>query len=129
MSENPQTNLPENALQIPPVPIQLAALETLAWREFNASIAPLPEDRVNGYFIPVDDINSILNYVQKGVRVYFALRDSGTSAQANLHLYIVPVDANGNDKLTDQQGNSLVYDTTMPCPSLCGAPNALNGCQ
>ncbi len=112
-----------------PVPIPIAAAETLAWRNFNATIAPEPDNRVNGYFIPIEDIKSIMGYAEKGVRVYFALRDTGSSVQANLHLYIVPVDAAGNDKLSDEQQPTLIYDTTLPCPSACGEPNALNGCQ
>ncbi len=43
------------------------------------------------------------------------------------HIYVVPLDENGNDKLFDAAGNSLIYDSTMPCPSMCGVGNQLNG--
>ena len=118
--------------QQPGVPIPEAAAQTQNWRNFMNSITPNePTQRVNGYHIPIDDINNILSHATSGVRVYFALppNDPNPPTQSAVHLYIVPLDANGNDILENQQGDSLIYDTIMPCPTMCGDGNVLNGLQ
>jgi len=112
-------------LQASPVPIPDAAKETFRWREFIRTVAPQdPSAWINGYFIPIDDINSIMGYAVNGARVYFAMRED-----SSIHLYIVPVDGNGDDILENSQDESLVYDTTLPCPNMCGSPNELNSNQ
>lgn len=123
-------NSNENSSNLPlGVPVSEAQIETAAWRTFIDSIVPSGgENRVNGYYIPITDIQNIpRSYPDAvGVRTYFALRGGKGPAQAMLHLYIVPVDENGDDVL-EVNGVSTIYDTTMPCPQICGTPNALNG--
>lgn len=87
------------------------------------------QDQVNAYFIPIDDITAILQYAAGGIRTYFALRQDENGLNQQLHLYVVPVDSNGDDVLFNPsaQPDTLIYDTTLPCPSACGAPNQLNG--
>jgi hypothetical protein len=111
-----------------PVPVNDAATETAAWRTYDAQKFPNPADRINGFFIPIEDVNAALLNASTGVRVYLALKETGTSLQDRLHLYVVAVDANGNDIL-EVQGNSVVYDATMPCPNTCGQANDLNSTQ
>ncbi len=119
-----------------PVDINLAQDETKAWRQFSLEFlrANTPGNMVNGYYIPIADINAVIAAAQSvgttasAVRAYFALRTSGDSAQANLHMYIVAVDdATGDDIIQNQAGDSLIYDTTIPCPTMCGTGNVLNG--
>lgn len=127
---------------VPGINLQLASTETALWREFNKSTVS-PEDQdgnlINAYFIPIEDIQNVvlgnaraLGYQPSGIRVYFALRDGEcTPAQDNLHLLVVAVDEQGNDvyQYDPQNGQptiSLVYNATLPCPSVCGTPNPLN---
>lgn len=109
-----------------PVDLVKAAGETEAWRDFMSTMPN--QDVINAYFIPIDDITAILQYAASGIRTYFALRQDSNGLNQQLHLYVVPVDANGNDVLLNptSQPDTLIYDTTMPCPTLCGAPNPLN---
>ncbi len=120
----------DNPQPVPtPVDITKAAAETKAWRDFMATLPQV--DQVNAYFIPIEDITNILQYATNGIRTYFAIRNDAQGANAQVHLYVVPVDANGNDMLWGPQGQSqsLIYDTTMPCPNVCGASNPLNTTQ
>ncbi len=117
----------------PGVPLPDAAAQTQNWRDFMVSITPNdPTQRVNGYHIPIADINDILSHAVSGIRAYFALPTENPNppsppTQSAVHLYIVPLDANGNDILTNAAGDSLIYDTTVPCPTMCGQGNILNG--
>lgn len=119
--------------QQPGVPLPEAAAQTLNWRNFMISITPEdPTQRVNGFHIPISDINNLLAYAASGMRVYFAMPGADPQppqppTQSTIHLYIVPVDANGNDILENEQGVSLIYDTILPCPNVCGSANVLNG--
>lgn len=110
------------------VPVQIASNQTEAWRNFMATLPA--QDQINAYFIPIGDITSILQFAKQGIRVYFAMRPVGQGANQQVHLYVVPVDEQGNDQLENPQtadpSDTLIYDTTMPCPNMCGAPNALN---
>jgi len=110
------------------VPIQVAANQTQAWRDY-ISTQPA-QDQINAYFIPIGDITSILQFAQQGIRTYFALRPVQGGLINQLHLYVVPVDEFGNDVLYNPQtadpSDTLVYDTTLPCPSMCGDANPLN---
>lgn len=126
---------------VPGVDITTVQTELAQWRTFNAQVlngGQNSADIVNGYFIPIGDIQNVilgnataLGYTPTGVRAYFALRSpQNTPAEANLHLYIVAVDQNGNDVVEytppptqndpNPQPVSLVYDTTVPCPPTCG---------
>ena len=110
-----------------PVDLVKAASETQAWRAFMSDMPN--QDQVNAYFIPIEDITSILQYAATGIRTYFALRTDANGLNQQLHMYVVPVDVNGNDVIFNPsaQGETLIYDTTLPCPSACGGPNQLNG--
>ena len=118
----------DNPQPVPtPVDITTAAAETKAWRDFMATLPQV--DQVNAYFIPIEDITNILQYATNGIRTYFAIRNDAQGANAQVHLYVVPVDANGDDVLFHgpaAQPQSLIYDTTLPCPTACGTANPLN---
>jgi hypothetical protein len=113
-----------NLQNIPPVPVQDAATETAAWRTFISSVTNDPKYLINGFFIPLSDISNTIQYAATGFRVYGAIKEDGT-----FHLYVVAVDANGDDVLVDGNQGSLVFDSTCPCPNMCGGGNVLNGNQ
>ena len=114
-----------------PVPVNEAAGQTYNWRNFMTTVTDY--DTVNGYFIPKDDILAVLDNATNGIRVYFALPDADAEPTPgvihSVHLYVVAVDGSGNDVIHDPEAiaNSAIYDTTVPCPTVCGTPNALNG--
>lgn len=56
-----------------------------------------------------------------GIRTYYGIDEKG-SAQ----LYLVGVDAIGNDILADSKGNSLILDRSWPCPPYCPNGSPLN---
>ena len=107
-----------------PIPVPTAAAETAAWRSFIAGVTQNPNYLINGFFIPIGDITNTIQYAVNGFRVYMGMRQDGT-----LHLYWVAVDADGNDVIQDASQNSLVFDTTVPCPTCCGGGNVLNTTQ
>jgi hypothetical protein len=134
-TQTPLTNI------TPGVDIESAAIETASWRTFMDGLVGAGEqDRIYSYHIPIEDILNIVNAeIPEGkemtkptaVRAFFALRPAsvgpnGSAAQKRLHLYMVPVDVNGNDVL-EIDGVSVIYDTTQPCPNMCGIGNDLNG--
>jgi|GEM_PF-2425646 len=144
--QSPEQNEPQ-PLNPMGVDLNKAAGETAAWRSFMDKLEGAGhQDRVYSYFIPIADVFNLINIgiygsdkmpqveqidmqVISGLRAYFALRppgENGPNAQEMLHLYMVPVDMNGNDIL-DVEGNSVIYDTTQPCPNMCGVTNPLNG--
>jgi|GEM_PF-2879357 hypothetical protein len=50
----------------------------------------------------------------------------GIDSTNTIHLYLTPVDANGNDViLTNDQGQQIVYDLTSPCPVTCEPTSVL----
>ncbi len=106
-----------------PVPVNLASAETASWRNYiNTNISP-GEMPIYGFYIPLNDIQQIMQYAVGGVRVYGALPVA--DQLSGMHLYIVPVDGSGNDIITVNSA-SVIYDTTQPCPPCCGEPNELN---
>ncbi|MBE2290313.1 MAG: hypothetical protein IAE95_12215 [Chitinophagaceae bacterium] len=107
-----------------PVPVATAAADTAAWRTFIAGVTQDPNYLINAFFIPIGDISNTIQYAVNGFRAYMGMREDGT-----LHLYWVAVDADGNDVLEDSNNNSLVFDSTFPCPTCCGQSNALNSTQ
>lgn len=107
-----------------PVPVSTAATETAAWRTFIGGVTQDPNYLINAFFIPIGDISNTIQYAVNGFRAYMAMREDGT-----LHLYWVAVDADGNDVLEDSNNNSLVFDSTFPCPTRCGQSNSLNSTQ
>lgn len=112
------------------VPVNLAAVQTSNWRDYMTQELADPNELIKGYFIPLDDLNDVMTNAVNGARVYFALPQILPQADIRgLHLYIVAVDAEGNDILEGPNGESTVYDTTLPCPTMCGEPNELNGFQ
>lgn len=154
---------PTLPIPVPPsVNIEDAKRQTLNWREFLAGIPSI--DQIRAYYIPLDDIERIIHNPNNqsvtdcpvsGIRAYFALNQplvqqakNGapanevdiTSANPYIHLFVVAVDANGNDIINDTIGagdggalvsktgtaDSLIYDTTMPCPPLCAGASVLN---
>jgi hypothetical protein len=115
-----------------PVPVPIAAEQTYNWRQFMLGLTNY--DPVNGYFIPKDDILAVLQYATNGIRVYFALPPENDMPLVGelhtVHLYVVAVDGQGNDRIHNPEtlpASSMIYDTTVPCPTLCGSPNVLNG--
>lgn len=110
------------------VPVDLAAVQTSNWRDYMTELVQDPNDMIKGYFIPISDLTDVMQNAQKGARVYFALPEQGEEVDIRgVHLYVVAVDEDGNDILENSNGDSLVYDTTVPCPNMCGEPNKLNG--
>ena len=73
-------------------------------------------NETKGHFFGKDILNQILGQEGcMGIRMYY-----GISSEGNKELVIVGAEANEDD-MTD-----LVADLSSPCPSLCGAANALN---
>lgn len=98
------------------IPLEMAAEWTLSWREREAL-----ED-INGYFIPMEDINEVmLETGIKNMRGYLGIDGNGEN-----HLLLVGVDSKGNDMI-DEESGQFVYDYTKPCPQQCGDGNVLNG--
>ena len=75
-----------------------------------------PNDRL-GHFMGKDILNSILAQSGcMGIRVY-----NGLDTRGNRELVFVGVDANENDMVS-----GIVADHSVPCPTFCSTPNALN---
>lgn len=54
----------------------------------------------------------------KAVRAYIGIK--GAVADSNFHLFLTPIDQNGNDTiLVDNNNNRYVFDLTTPCPNTC----------
>ncbi|WP_046744660.1 hypothetical protein [Kordia zhangzhouensis] len=97
------------------IPVSVASGWTEAWRNRTG------EEQINGFFIPMTDINEVM--VEKGIeniRGYLGIDENGT-----VHMLIVGVDSKGNDMI-DEASGQFVYDYTKPCPQQCGNKNVLN---
>jgi hypothetical protein len=105
-----------------PIPVLTAQQQTADWRDFINPIAG--NAIVHSFFIPKEDIDAVYKYAETGIRVYGALRIANDPT--SLHLLVVGVDANGDDVIEDG-GDSIIYDTTQPCPNMCGGVSILNG--
>lgn len=71
---------------------------------------------VKGHFFGKEILNQILDQEGcMGIRMYYGLDEDG-----NKQLVIVGADSDENDML------DLVADFSVPCPSACSTPNALN---
>lgn len=98
------------------IPLSTAAIWTKNWRERKVI-----ED-INGYFIPMNDINEAkAESGADNMRGYLAIDENGVD-----HLLLVGVDSKGNDMIDELKGQ-FVYDHTKPCPQQCGNGNVLNG--
>ncbi len=108
----------------PPVDSSLAFSHTQNWRDsFSANTG-----QINGFYISREDLMSVLSVSPsgQGLRIYSAL-DAPLAFKTH-HMYVVAVDANGNDIISDAFTNqSAIFDFTAPCPLCCGGGNSLNG--
>ncbi|WP_430408845.1 hypothetical protein [Kordia sp.] len=98
------------------IPLSTAVKWTQNWRERKDI------QDINGFFIPMDDINEAR--AEAGIdnmRGYLGIDENGVD-----HLLLVGVDAKGNDMIDELKGQ-FVYDYTKPCPQQCGNGNVLNG--
>ena len=114
----------ENVTMYPPVPLQLAAQQTLNWRNY---LAANPAAGANAFYIPFTDIQDITQWSANGggIRIYLALKTPGDLS--TIHVLVVPVDQHKDDICVSATGNSLVYDMSIPCPNLCSGYSALSG--
>lgn len=118
---------PKNGGKSLNVPKDTAQQGTTHWRECMAHYVEDPTKRLHGFFIHKSDLERALAVAEDaiGIRVYGAL--DGPLDFGSLHLYVVGVDGAGNDVLSiPATGETAVFDTTIPCPDLCGRKNWLN---
>lgn len=121
--ENTTTNPQPVYATADPVPVPVAAAQTANWRAFMKQNLPAGITPIKAFFIPIDDLNALRGFAINGIRVYFALKEPENPN--TLHLMVVPVDGSGNDLIT-VNGSSVIYDTTLPCPTLCSSANPIN---
>jgi len=64
-----------------------------------------------------------------GIRAYYAKCQGDDPKRrvkkGDADLYLIPVDKDGNDIFTDNDGNSAVLDVNWPCPPWCSGGNGL----
>ncbi len=122
---------PGDQPEMDPVPESVAVQQTANWRTLNLL------GTIKAMYIPIQDILNILANPNLpkvvGLRAYFAVIDATKPVgPGNVHLYMVPAEEGDDinpyiDILTDPKtGESLIYDTTMPCPHICSTVNPLN---
>ena len=94
-----------------PVPLSEASDSTQAFQSANPNA-------IKAHYIGKDIINDIFDQTGcVGIRVYEGIKDG------EREIYIVGVDANGDDQLGS---NHIVADHVKPCPDFCGKSNPLN---
>lgn len=118
-------------LGLEPMNLNVACNQTANWRDYiDAHSLEAGTGPIYGFFIPIDSLQAVMQEAVKGVRVYMAL--NAPDQLSSLHLLLVPTNGDnstvsGNDILYNPVTNqSTVYDTTMPCPTVCGDPNVIN---
>lgn len=91
------------------IPLDSAGQMTAAWRDEGHSI--------KGVFFGKENLQELLDTPgAMGIRMYFAVNQGSTT------LVLAATDADENDILTSE----VALEEAVPCPSRCGASNALN---
>ena len=126
-----------------PIQVKDAIAQAGYWRKYLKGLIGNKKDKhgkplpvINAFFIPFSDLDKIREYAQDhpeeevvGIRAYLRLEKESDDL-SNVKLMVVPVLLTPNllykkDKLkkkkgdADSDGESLVYDFTMPCPTEC----------
>ncbi len=84
---------------------------------YKASNAYLENQNLKAHFFGKDKILDLLNQSGAvGLRIWYGIGPDGNNRNVP-QLYVVAVDANGDDILPS--GNELVLDQSLPCPSYC----------
>lgn len=92
------------------IPLATAAEWTANYRSANPGAT-------KGHYFGKDEIDAVLNQQDcVGIRIYYALNDSGSK-----ELVIVGVKANEDD-----MDGGLILDRSIKCPPTCGSSNSLN---
>lgn len=112
-----------NPNQAEPIPVPQAVAAIKNWLIVAKKAFPEVGDPslLRAFRISMDDINDLYAMGQdqnaKWVRAYLAIDDRSDPA-LTAGLYMVPVDAQGNDIVThDDQSN--IRNFTKPCPHMC----------
>ena len=86
---------------------------------YRASAAFAANSNVKAHALGLDHIRTLTNQTNcAGIRIWYGM-DTSNKPQ----LYLVAIDANGDDILTP--GNELVLDMTSPCPTDCPTTTSL----
>lgn len=130
-----------NPINVPTIPLSEAIDRVTRFRD--QLINQVPDTNIpRAILIPIDDLLAIVQKYAaidadgkittslRGVRAYFAVKESDQALPDDVTALIVPVDKAGNDIITYQntlQGtdDSEIYDFTKPCPDVCDPESPL----
>ena len=130
-----------NPINVPTIPLSEAIDRVTRFRD--QLINQVPDTNIpRAILIPIDDLLAIVEKYAtidtdgnitsslRGVRAYFAVKESDQALPDDVTALIVPVDKAGNDIITYQntlQGtdDSEIYDFTKPCPDVCDPESPL----
>ena len=136
-------------INVPTIPLPEAVDRVKRFRTQFSAQAAAGQEIPRAVLIPIADILSIIDKFQfidddgnvrteiKGVRAYFAIKESDMALPDDVTALIVPVDLKGNDIITtskvkgpDDDGDgddedSDIYDFTKPCPTECDPESPL----
>ena len=111
------------------IPLEEAIERIRVYREVASRIFP-PENVPKAIFIPIDDVMEIIEKYNRreevsGIRVYFSqLTDEPETAE--VRGLVVPVRKDMTDIVdSGPDGESSIYDFTMPCPTQCDIKSRL----
>lgn len=129
-------------INVPTIPLPEAKARVTRFREQMINAKVFNEAIPRAILIPIDDLMAIVEKYSKidqngditselkGIRAYFAVKETDKELPNDVTALIVAVDKQGNDiiptsdAITEEEG-SEIYDFTQPCPSECDPSSPL----
>ncbi len=129
-------------INVPTIPLKAAKSRVRRFREQMIDKGGDPSGVPRAILIPIDDLLAIVekystidaegNVINslKGVRAYFAVKESDKELADDVTALIVAVDKKGKDIIPTSDGlggedGSEIYDFTVPCPTECDPESPL----
>lgn len=123
MKKMEKENAKRNSLVGNPTPPQISFQVAAEW---TANWRTLFPGKTQAQCFTLNEIAQVTNVNGAvGVRAYYGMKEveGKSEKEYTLKLFLVAVDANGNDILPE---TGVIVDFARPCPSYCGDANILN---
>lgn len=130
-----------NPINVPTIPLSAAKSRVKRFRDQMLEKGGNPDGTPRAILIPISDLLAIIEKYStvdeegnvlnslKGVRAYFAVKESDRELADDVTALIVAVDKNGKDIIPNsdllQGDGSEIYDFTVPCPTECDPESPL----